>query len=316
MIFLPSTPALAGKAGLAALLLAFEVDGINGHAGTVGRVHRVVQRLLAAAVHAVGEDNQRLAAILGLHQLIGSEEDRIVKQRAGPAAATLTLRSAAVSAGIRTLRVVLGGAGRAHIIQLVVQLVARGGEVTEQLDLAVEVDEEGLVRGGAGPWFGRLRQHCIDKFARRLALVLHGAGDAAAGVDEQAQPEGQLGLVGKALDGLRAAILGQGEVFDLEAGHQRAVFVAHRDGQHDLAGLNLQGGDGLVGRLRGRAGRGQTDQGQQRDRQAQNESDSHSGQRAHTLTPLDERACGVLTVLVLGANSIPSAAKQAAEKGL
>ena len=55
-------------------------------------------------------------------------------------------------------------------------------------------------------------QHQVDKLAGGLALAVHGAGDAAAGIDQQAQPEGQFAFARKALDDLRTAILGQREV--------------------------------------------------------------------------------------------------------
>ena len=126
----------------AALLLAFEVDGVDGHVGAFGRIDRFVQRLLAAPVHAVGEDHQRLPAVFGLHQLIRGQKNRVVELRAAAAGAWLL---AVVAAGLRPLAVVLRSASRAHLVQFVVQLVARVGEVLEQLHLVVKVNQERLV---------------------------------------------------------------------------------------------------------------------------------------------------------------------------
>jgi hypothetical protein len=47
------------------LLLAFEVDGVDAHVRAVRRLDGLVERLLAAAIDAVRENHQRLAAVFG-----------------------------------------------------------------------------------------------------------------------------------------------------------------------------------------------------------------------------------------------------------
>jgi hypothetical protein len=99
-------------------------------------------------------------------------------------------------------------------------------------------DQEGFIFLLSGVGVGG--QHLVNELGGGLALTVERAGDAAAGVDEQAEAEGEVALAGEALDGLRAAILSEGEVADLEAGDERAVLVADGDGQDDLAGLDLE----------------------------------------------------------------------------
>ena len=126
------------------------------------------------------------------------------------------------------------------------QLFARRGKVLEQFDLAVEVEEKGLV--GLRSCLGIGRQHLVHELAGRLALVLHGARQAAAGVHQQSKAEGQVRLPRKALDGLRTAILGEREIALLQGGDQCAFFVAHRDRKHDFARFHLQAQCRLIGR--------------------------------------------------------------------
>src|SRR5580658_2058860 len=68
---------MAWKLARLALFLAFEVNGENLHAGAIGCIDGIVKRFLAAAIDAVGEDQQRLAAVLGLHQLVACKIDRV-----------------------------------------------------------------------------------------------------------------------------------------------------------------------------------------------------------------------------------------------
>ena len=69
-----------------------------------------------------------------------------------------------------------------------------------------------------------------------------------AGVDQQAETEGEVALRGKALDHLRAAVFGEGEVFGRQVGDQCTVLVLDHHGEQNFARLHLEGGVGLLGR--------------------------------------------------------------------
>ena len=75
---------------------------------------------------------------------------------------------------------------RVQLVQSLLELLARVGEVFEQLHLEVEVDDERLVL---------IRpQHLLDKADAGAALVGNHAPLAAAGIDQQPQREGKVGL--------------------------------------------------------------------------------------------------------------------------
>src|SRR5580704_11071821 len=82
-----------------------EEDGINQSIGTFRRFDGVAQSFFAAAIHAVGKNNERLAALLLFHQLIRCQEHRVVQQRAASAvaarAAPATTTSAAAAGAVR-----------------------------------------------------------------------------------------------------------------------------------------------------------------------------------------------------------------------
>ena len=220
---------------------------------------------------------------------MGGEIDGVIEL--GTAAAARLAGAAVVAvSGFRALAGAAGGAGGPHVVELAVQFFARRREVLQQLNLAVEVDEERLIGSGAG--LGIRGEHLVDKLFAGLALVVQGAGDAAAGVNQQAEPEGQVALVSEALDGLRAAVFREREVARLEAGDQRAVLVAHGDGEDDLASLNPEGCGRLVRiGLLGQAGRGQAeDGGREGERERRSRLSSHSDHGAHSFIWLDGRA--------------------------
>ena len=189
---------------LPALLFAFEIDGVDRDIRVLRRVEGLVQRLLAPAIHAVRKNHQRLPAVLRLHQLVRREKDGIVELRSTAPAAPLPV--AIVSGGLWTLAVVLGARGRAHLVDFMVKFFSRCGEVLQQFDLAIEVDQERLVFGRSRVRDGRRsrrscsrmtgtrrigarlvpREHLVHKLVRGLALVFHRSRDATAGVNEQA----------------------------------------------------------------------------------------------------------------------------------
>ena len=166
--------------------------------------------------------------------------------RATAAAAPLTL--AIVAAGFRPLRVVVLVGSGTHPVEFVVQFVAGVGEVLKQFHFLVKVNEKSLVclLGALGVG----GQHKVNKLAAGLALVFHGRGDAAAGIDEKANAERQVAFAGEALDDLGTAVLSERKVRRREVGDHVAFFVADGDGQQYLARLDFEGGDGLVVGLR------------------------------------------------------------------
>ncbi len=100
-------------------------------------------------VHAVGKHDQRFAALLLAHQLVGSEENRVVELRSAavhvaalPASASRTAvpASAVTAAPVASAAIVLR---RRQRLQRGLQLGPRGSEILQQLDLAVEVNHEG-----------------------------------------------------------------------------------------------------------------------------------------------------------------------------
>ncbi len=64
-------------------MLVGKQDGVNHGVGALSRLDGALQGLLAASVVSVGQNNERLAALLLLHQFIRGEEDGVVKQSAG-----------------------------------------------------------------------------------------------------------------------------------------------------------------------------------------------------------------------------------------
>ena len=120
-------------------MLALVVDGVNDRVGTLRGFDGAVQRFLTAAIDAVGEDYEGLAALLLFHEFDGGEIDCVVKL-----GSTTAMMPAAglvgVTAGGFKLR-------RSQLTDGGAQLVLVGGEVGQQVDLIVELDDEGLVLG-------------------------------------------------------------------------------------------------------------------------------------------------------------------------
>ena len=84
------------------------------------------------------------------------------------------------------------------------------------------------------------RQHLVHELVRSFALVFDCAGDAAAGVNQQATVKRQVRLVHQALDYLRTTIFSEREVAFLQRCHQSTMLVAHRYREQHLARLYMQ----------------------------------------------------------------------------
>ena len=103
--------------------------------------------------------------------------------------------------------------------------------------------------GPVGRASGGCGHHLVEKGFAGGALVLEGAADRAAGVNEEAEGEGEIVVAIEVADGLRMAVDGEHEVGLCEVGDEGAVLIADDDGQIDELG-----GDGDGGRCGGRSG--------------------------------------------------------------
>jgi hypothetical protein len=82
-------------------------------------------------------------------------------------------------------------------------------------------------------------QDAIEENVAGVAFLRENAADAHAGVHEEAEGEGEIGLLGKILDGLRVAIFGEDEIVFSEIGDELALFVA--DGGEDVDDFYFDG---------------------------------------------------------------------------
>jgi len=191
-------------------------------------IHRVVHRFLAATVRTVGKDYQRLAASLGLHQLIPKQIDGIVNAAcrrrlvpvssrflsspSSPAPAHRYVQPATAPVSSNSRCSFFAGVGK--VLQ---QLKPRGQS---------ESGRPGLCswRPGRpwGRWAASRQQIFPPPCARPPSLRRRWRWYPQA-----SWRKGRLLSRVKALDGLWPPILGQRKVARLQRGHQRAVFVPH-----------------------------------------------------------------------------------------
>ena len=98
-----------------------------------------LSRSLLPLINAVGKHDQRLAAMFRRHDLVGSQKDRVV-EHFSPSSATRPV-FLVFSGCFGALGIVLRLPGRAHLIQILMELVARIGEVVDELNLAYQSGE-------------------------------------------------------------------------------------------------------------------------------------------------------------------------------
>ena len=181
------------------------------------RLDGPTQADLAARVHAISQQDQRLAPFLLAHQLIGRQEDSVIQCGTSaatmPTAAATSLRAAARLVELRHVK----------FLQRRFQLLVRRGQVLQQLDVPIKMDDEGLV-------LFRTHQVVQEAIAGRALLLQH-ASLTHAGVNQQTKRERQVRIFGEVTDGLRMAVLLQLEVVLGQVVDDLAVLVAHR-GQH------------------------------------------------------------------------------------
>lgn len=196
---------------------------------------------LAAAVDAVGEDDERFAALLLFHQFIGGEVDGVVQKSARTA---MAVPAAAVvsAAGITASGGTTPGTGARELrgVDLVdgsLKFLARGGKVLEELDLAIEMDDKGFVLV--------LAEDVIEEGSAGGKFLVEDAALAEAGVNKKAEGEREVGFIGEIRDGLRLGVLFEKEVVFGEVVDEGVVFVA--DGNEEIDGVDVDGnGRGLL----------------------------------------------------------------------
>src|ERR1039458_7425791 len=116
----------------------------------------------------------------------------------------------------------------------------RTGEILQQVDINVKADDEGLVLGA---------QSALEERASDRLFHVEDALLAAAGVDENAEGQREIGFGLEVFDGLGLAVLEQGEVVFGGGGGQGAMFVFDVEEQLDDLDVDLEGLGGLVLRL-------------------------------------------------------------------
>ena len=116
------TPAHARPSEPASVAVAFflvgEEDAVDEAVGALGGFEGFAERFLATVVDAIGEDDERFAALLLFHQFAGGEVNGVVKESA--AAVTVAVRAVTVAAPTATGRAPAGaGPGELWRVELV-----------------------------------------------------------------------------------------------------------------------------------------------------------------------------------------------------
>ena len=222
-----------------------EQDHVEDGIGALGGFGSGGEGLLRALVAAVGEEDEDLAAGLGGELVVGGEVDGVVEQGAAGMGGG---EGASADAGG-------AGGGRGCVDRGGVDGAGEGweavGVVGEEVDVDVEGDEEGVVAGG---------EDVFEEAVGGLLLEGEDALLAAAGVEEDADGEGEILLLGEGLDDLglvvvEDAAVGGGEVEDVAVGvADGEVGVDETGGEvEDLGG---EGGGGCGGGSFAGGGRG------------------------------------------------------------
>jgi hypothetical protein len=212
-----------------------EKDAVDEGVGALRGFGGIGERFLAAMVDTVGEDDESFAALLLFHEFVGGEVNRVVEKRA-PAVA-MAVRTAAVSTSTAAARTGLGVLRRVDLVDGREEFLAGRGEVLKEFDFAIEMDEESLIFIFA--------QDAIEERVAGGAFLIEDAALAEAGINEEAEGEREVGLLGEVGDGLGLAVLFESEVVFGEIADEVAVFVA--DGGEEIDGGDVDGdGRGLL----------------------------------------------------------------------
>ena len=186
----------------------------------------------AALILAVGEDDHGLTADFFRELVVRSQVNRIVEQRSfrsaggGERAAAQSTNTAAASTCID-----LGA------VQRLLQAVNGAGEVLQKIDVHIEADYEGFVL---------FTQDFAEEVAADFLFHIEHARLAAAGVDQDAEGEREIGFGGEIFDGLGLAVFRHLEVVLRQAGDEAALFVLHIEKQLDDIDIDLERVHGLI----------------------------------------------------------------------
>ena len=202
-------------------------DDVDDGVGLLGGFGGGLEGLLRALVAAVGEQDEDLAAGFLAELVVGGEVDGVEEQ--GAAGVAVAGDGAGAGAGV-DLGVVDGA----------LDLAGAVGVVGEEVDVDVEGDEEGLVLGG---------EDVFEELGAGLLLEGEDVHLAAAGVEEDADGEGEIFLLGEVLGLLKLFVLEDAAVVLVEVGDVAALVA---DGEVDVdevdvdfEGLDVADVDGL-----------------------------------------------------------------------
>ena len=117
------------------------------------------------------------------------------------------------------------------------QQARRVGEVLQQVGIDIEADHERQVLGA---------QDLIQKIGPDFLLHLEHLPLAAAGIDQNAQGQGEVGFGGEILDGLRVAVLVDLEVVPGQIGNQPAFLIFDIEEELDNIDINFERAHRLV----------------------------------------------------------------------
>jgi hypothetical protein len=210
-----------------------EEDDVEDRVGALGGFGGRGEGFLGALVASVGEEDEDFAASLRGELVVGGEVDGVVEEGAAGVGGG---EGASADAGG-------SGGGARRIDRSRVDGAGEFGEavgvVGEEVDVDVEGDEEGDVFRG---------EDVFEEARGGLLLEEEDALLAAAGVEEEADGEREVFLLGEGLDGLglmvvEDAAVGGGEVEDVAGGvADGEVGVDEAGGE--VEGLGGEGGGG------------------------------------------------------------------------
>ena len=137
-----------------------------------------------------------------------------------------------------------GAAAGTQLADALVEEVDVVGEVLREIGLDVEAFDEGAVVEV---------KDLEEELDGGVLLELEALADGAAGVEHDADAQGEIGLLGEAEDGeWRTAVVEEAEVLTLEAGDELALLVGDGEDEIDFVDLDADGLGGLVLIGRGR----------------------------------------------------------------
>ena len=172
-------------AASAVAFLIRKENAVDQGVGALRAFDSLGEGFFTALVNAVGEDDERLAAWLFFHEFVGGEIDGVINKRAAATPVAVTAApTTTTSAGIASA----AGAGtgelrRVDLVDSSLEFLAGRLEVLEELDFAIELDDEGLIFV--------LAKDAVEERAAGGEFLVKNAALAEAGVNEQAEGSGR-----------------------------------------------------------------------------------------------------------------------------